>query len=118
VNSVQRQMMELHWVCWEAVHYPHVLPFAEPLGALVGRDDVAHLRQEAQAALARTGGLKSYVSRDDQDTVTVLMLRLLADPDRAGRLARAFRTVIREELDTVGVDVRASGDDWFASPNR
>jgi hypothetical protein len=116
VNSVQRQMFDLHGVCWEAVHFPNVLPFADTLAALVGPEEVAHLRQEARAALAFTGGLKSYIDGNYQDTVTMLMLRLLTEPDRAERLARAYGTIIREGLDTVGVDVRATSDEWFTPP--
>jgi hypothetical protein len=106
-------MMDLHGLCWETVHFPHVLPFGESLAALVGQEAVAHMRQEAHVALALTGGLKSYINGDEQDTVTVLMLRLLTDPDQTGRLVRAYRTIINEGLDTVGVDVRQTGDEWF-----
>jgi hypothetical protein len=109
-------MFDLHGLCWEAVHYPTVLPFAASLAALVGQEEVAHLRREARAALAFTGGLKSYIDGNYQDTVTVLMLRLLTDPDRAERLVRAYRTIIREGLDTVGVDVRETSDEWFIPP--
>ncbi|HEV2235615.1 MAG TPA: hypothetical protein VGR57_03050 [Ktedonobacterales bacterium] len=116
MNSVQRQMIDLHGLCWEAVHYPNALPFCAPLEALVGHEEVLHLQWEAQIAHILTGGLKSYTAGDEQDTVTVLMLRLLADPDRTGRLVRAYRVVIDEGLDTVGVDLRDTGDEWLSPP--
>jgi hypothetical protein len=116
VNSVQRQMFDLHGLCWEAVHFPNALPFSAPLALLVGQDEVLRLQREAHIARGLTGGLKSHTVGDDQDTVTVLMLRLLADPGRNGRLVRAYRTVIDEGLDTVGVDVRDTGDEWLSPP--
>jgi hypothetical protein len=106
MNSGQRQMIYLHGLCWEATHFLDTLPFLKPLVALVGQDEVTRLQGEAQIARDLTGGVKSYFDGDDQDTVTVLMLRLLADPDRTGRLVRAYRIVMDEGLDTVGVDVR------------
>jgi hypothetical protein len=115
MNSVQRQMFDLHGMCWEAEHFLDALPFLAPMGALVGRDEVTRLQREAHIACDLTGGLKSYAAGDDQDTVTVLMLRLLADPDRTGRLVRAYRIVMDEALDTVGVDVRESSDTWLTS---
>jgi hypothetical protein len=106
MNSGQRQMIDLHGLCWEAVHFPNALPFSVPLVALVGQDEVTWLQREAHIARDLTGGVKSYFDGDDQDTVTGLMLRLLADSDRTGRLVRAYRIVMDEGLDTVGVDVR------------
>jgi hypothetical protein len=116
VNSVQCRLFDLQGLCWDAIYRPDAIAFYEPLAALVGQEAVAHLRQEARAALAFTGGLKSYIAGHYQDTVTVLMLRLLTEPERAERLARAYRTIIREGLDTVGVDVRATSDEWFTPP--
>jgi hypothetical protein len=116
VNTVQRQMFDLHGMCWEAVHFLNALPFSAPLAALVGQDEVMRLQREARIARGLTGGVKSYFDGDDQDTVTVLMLRLLADPDRTGRLVRAYRVVMNEGLDTVGVDVRTTGDEWLSPP--
>lgn len=105
-SGVQRQMFDLQGLCWEAVHFPNTLPSSAPLAALVGQDEVTHLQEEACVARGLTRGVKSYFHGDDQDTVSMLMLRLLDDPDRAGRLVRAYRIVMDEGLDTVGVDVR------------
>jgi hypothetical protein len=113
VNSVQCRMFDLHGMCWEAVHFPDEMPLSAPLAALVGQHEVRRLRGEARMVRDLTGGVKSHSNGDDQDTVAVLMLRLLADPDRAGRLVRAYRLVMDEGLDTVGVDVRATGDEWL-----
>ncbi|HEV2237346.1 MAG TPA: hypothetical protein VGR57_11860 [Ktedonobacterales bacterium] len=113
MNSVQRQMFDLHGLCWEAIHFSDALPFFAPLVALVGQDEIRHLQREARIARRLTGGLKTFAEGEDQDTVTVLMLRLLADADRTGRLVRAYRIVLVEGLDFVGVDVRATGHEWL-----
>jgi hypothetical protein len=112
VSGMDGKMHDLQALCWEAVYYFDGRTFAEPLAALVGLEAVQRLKHQARTARALTGGLKSYAHGDDHDTVTVLMLRLLDDPDWTERLVAAYRTVIREGLDTVGVDVRDPGDEW------
>jgi hypothetical protein len=112
VSGMDGKMHDLQALCWEATYYFNLRTFAEPLAALVGPEAVMRLEHQAQTARALTGGLKSYAHGDDHDTVTVLMLRLLDDPDWTEHLVAAYRTIIREGLDTVGVDVRDTDDEW------
>lgn len=114
---VDHKLFDLQGLCWDAIYNADALSFSEPLAALVGQEAVARLEQEARAAIALTGGRKSHAHGDAQDTETVLMLRLLDDPDWTERLVEAYRTLIREGLDTVGVDVRDTGDEWLPPAN-
>jgi hypothetical protein len=113
VICVRSTLFDLDDLCWSALYCRDARTFCEPLAALVGQDAVARLEEEARIALALTGWLKSHARGDDQDTVTVLMLRLLDDPDWTERVVAAYRTLIREGLDTVGIDVRETGDEWL-----
>jgi hypothetical protein len=89
------------------------LSFTQPLTALVGQEAMTRLEQEVAAAIALTGGRKSRALGSAQDTETVLLRCLLEDPEWAERMAEAYRTLIREGLDTVGVEVRDTGDEWL-----
>jgi hypothetical protein len=113
VSSVTHKLFDLQGLCWDAIYAPDALTFSEPLAALVGQAAVRRLDQEVRTAITLTGGRKSHALGDNQDTETVLMLRLLEDPDWAERMVEAYRTIIREGLDTVGVDVRDTGDEWL-----
>ncbi len=113
VNGVRHKLFDLEGLCWDAIYAPDALTFTEPLAALVGQAAVRRLEQEVRTAITLTGGRKSQAHGDDQDTETVLMVRLLEDPDWAEYLVNAYRTLIREGLDTVGVDVRDTGDEWL-----
>jgi hypothetical protein len=113
VREVERKLYDLQALCWDAIYYPDARTFVEPLVALVGSEAMFRLEREVRVARILAGGLKSYALGDDNDTVTVLMLRLLADPDWTERLVVAYRTIIREGLDTVGVDVRETDDEWL-----
>jgi hypothetical protein len=112
VSGLYGKMFELQALCWEAVYSPDASTFVAPLAALVGPEEVQRLEHEAHIAREVTQGLKSYAHGDAYDTVTVLMLRLLNDLGWAERMVAAYRTVIREGLDTVGVDVRDPDDEW------
>ncbi len=114
MNGVRCHLIDLHGMCWEAVRFPDALPFSLLMAARVGQDEVLRLQQEARTARGLTGGVKRYIAGDDQDTVAVLMQRLLAEPARTRRLVRAYRTILNEGPDTVGVDVRATDDESLA----
>ena len=116
---VGHKLFDLQGLCWDAIYMADAMNFSEPLTALVGQEAVTRLEQEVRTAIALTGGRKSHAHGDADDTETVLMLRLLDDPEWAQRMVEAYRTLIRAGLDTVGVDVRDTGDEWLpASTDR
>ena len=80
-----------------------------PLVALIGRPEVEQLVSEAKQALTLTDGYK------DGATVRLLMERVLRDPDRARRLAKAYGTLVHELEHEA---VRREEEDPYASEDQ